>query len=427
MTTTKKNLPLYGSLIIIGTMLMTGCSQASLETPFQTDVAGAVEKRSQPLDLQSASGIERDSLALVSLYNETGGEDWWKQSGWLYAPLDEWKGVKVEEVNGERRVVELRLGANNLRGRIPTVLGVLTELRVLDLKYNYHLIGEIPEELYDLRELKRLNLRFTSITGTLSPKIGQWSRMDSLSLRTSPWAHNAVDYTPNKSVMTGELPKEIGQLKELVFLDLGRQHFSGTLPEEIGNCTALQEIDLEGCRFTGSLPSSLTNLSELHSFLAEGNGFSGSLPQGMGKMTNLKHLDLDFNQIEGELPAELVQLPHLRILDLSGNRLTGTLPSELGQSKSLFTIQLDNNKLEGDFRPAILPLIQSGEMFYIDLSNNNFTGEVPTQACWPEKHTRLYLKGNRITGAVPDWYLLRPAELAHLIPQQPGYGFSNIQ
>lgn len=38
------------------------------------------------------------------------------------------------------------LGANNLKGTIPTILGQLSELRALDLKWNEGLHGSIPEE-----------------------------------------------------------------------------------------------------------------------------------------------------------------------------------------------------------------------------------------------------------------------------------------
>lgn len=406
-------------------MFVASCNQKS-DAPEQAKVTQPSTATRAALEMEPS--LTRDSLTLVSFYEQTNGEEWWKQRGWLSdTPLTEWRGVKVAEVNGEPRVVELRLGGNNIKGEIPTILGLLTELQALDLKYNYDVSGNIPHALYDLRALRVLNLRFTSVTGSLSEKIGQWTEMDSLSLRTSPWPHRAIEKTPNQAVMTGELPKEIGQLTKLTFLDLGRQKFSGTLPEELGNCVSLQELDIENNNFSGPLPSSITKLTQLHSLFAQNNKISGELPEGMGKMTALEYLDLDDNQIEGALPVDLVQLPRLRQLDLANNRLTGELPVELGQAKRLFTIQLQGNQLEGDFRPVIVPLLQSGEMFYIDLSNNNFTGEVPSQPKWPAKHTRLYLKGNRITGEVPSWYLSRPAEVAHLLPQQSGYGFSNVK
>ena len=75
---------------------------------------------------------ERNSLALVALYESTDGDNWYNNDGWLKAPVAEWYGVTV---SGDR-VVGLDLGSNLLTGEIPPELGQLSSLEVLDLHSN---------------------------------------------------------------------------------------------------------------------------------------------------------------------------------------------------------------------------------------------------------------------------------------------------
>lgn len=58
---------------------------------------------------------QTDREVLTTLYNATGGPNWKNSAGWdtNADDLSDWYGV---EVNGENRVVGLRLYSNNLQG-----------------------------------------------------------------------------------------------------------------------------------------------------------------------------------------------------------------------------------------------------------------------------------------------------------------------
>ena len=66
-------------------------------------------------------GPPSDRDILVALYDETDGRNWRENANWLTdAPLADWHGV---EVDGQGRVIQLKLFRNLLAGSIPRELG----------------------------------------------------------------------------------------------------------------------------------------------------------------------------------------------------------------------------------------------------------------------------------------------------------------
>lgn len=73
-----------------------------------------------------------DSLALVSLYEETGGTNWANDDNWLTAPVNQWNGITVID----NRIQAIRLPGNNLTGAVPNAVSTLIALEVIDLNGN---------------------------------------------------------------------------------------------------------------------------------------------------------------------------------------------------------------------------------------------------------------------------------------------------
>jgi gliding motility-associated-like protein len=85
---------------------------------------------SKPTEAQVST---RDSVALVSLYNSTGGAQWNTSTNWLTANnVGTWYGVKV----AGGRVTKLLLAGNNLTGAATDSLSHLDSLKRVDLSGN---------------------------------------------------------------------------------------------------------------------------------------------------------------------------------------------------------------------------------------------------------------------------------------------------
>jgi Leucine-rich repeat (LRR) protein len=104
-----------------------------------------------------------ECLALIALYDETDGENWADNTGWIKTntPCD-WYGVTCV---GEH-VTRLFLFNNNLNGEIPPELADLTGLERL-LLFGNALSGVIPPELGDLGQLEYLWLQNNGLCGDI--------------------------------------------------------------------------------------------------------------------------------------------------------------------------------------------------------------------------------------------------------------------
>lgn len=106
-----------------------------------------------------AQVAEQDSLTLVALYYATDGSNWTQNDNWLNGSVPTWFGITVRR----NRVEEVRLAANNLSGKIPSLMH-LYNLRSLDLSHN-ELTGSIPSSIGYLTRLSYLNLSRNQFTG----------------------------------------------------------------------------------------------------------------------------------------------------------------------------------------------------------------------------------------------------------------------
>jgi hypothetical protein len=78
--------------------------------------------------------------------------------------------------DGQERLVVLSLGHRNLRGTLPSELGLLTTLKRLYLPDN-HIVGSIPTDLALLTKLESIHISSNLITGEIPSELGQLSAL----------------------------------------------------------------------------------------------------------------------------------------------------------------------------------------------------------------------------------------------------------
>ena len=104
---------------------------------------------------------------------------------------------------------------------------------------------------------------------------------------------------------------------------------SGGIPPELGELRNLTSLNLGVNRITGSIPAELGNLTRLESMIFGQNRLSGEIPTELGNLANLKEMNFGTNSLTGQVPKELARLTKLEIIHIDTNRLTGCVPDEL--------------------------------------------------------------------------------------------------
>lgn len=128
----------------------------------------------------------------------------------------------------------------------------------------------------------------------------------------------------------------------VIRVDLGNAALSGMLVSQLGQLKNLQYLELYSNNISGQIPSDLGNLTSLVSLDLYLNALSGSIPDTLGKLSKLRFLRLNNNTLSGSIPMSLTNVTTLQVLDLSNNHLSGPVPDN--GSFSLFTpISFANN------------------------------------------------------------------------------------
>ncbi|XP_044491400.1 protein NSP-INTERACTING KINASE 3 isoform X2 [Mangifera indica] len=109
-------------------------------------------------------------------------------------------------------------------------------------------------------------------------------------------------------------------------LGLPSQSLSGTLSPSIGNLTNLQSVLLQNNAISGPIPAALGKLGKLQTLDLSNNTFSGEIPDSLGNLVNLNYLRLNNNSLTGSCPESLSKIEGLTLMDLSYNNLSGSLP-----------------------------------------------------------------------------------------------------
>jgi len=243
-----------------------------------------------------------------------------------------------------------------------------------------------------------LKLAGAHLSGVIPEEVCQFKQLQYLDLGT---------YTRGNHLI-GEIPACLGGLTELRVLTLESNELEGSIPSELGHLTNLIHLNLIDNPFSGTIPETICNLVNLEA-LRLGvyrqskdwlrSQLEGEIPSCIGEnLVHLKTLSLVRSRLTGEIPTTLCNLTELENLGLYHNFLTGEIPSCLGDLSHLTNLSLSLNKLSGEIPIQLGNLVN---LKGLGLSNNKLSGPIPTDICNLSQLEGLYLEYNQLDGTIP--------------------------
>ncbi|KAG5120850.1 hypothetical protein JHK84_039190 [Glycine max] len=328
----------------------------------------------------SALLLFKNSFTLnTSLYNSLYYYSPWLHDSSFYSKTEswkngtdccEWEGVTCDTISGH--VIGLDLSFSNLQGQLHpnSTIFSLRHLQQLDLSLNDFSGSSLSSAIGDLVNLMHLNLLYSQISG--------------------------------------DIPSTISHLSKLLSLQLGGDQRMRVDPytwtKLIQNATNLRELYLEGVDMSsigGSSLSLLTNLSSsLISLILGDTKLQGNLSSDILSLPNLQTLSLSDNEdLGGELPKSNWSTP-LSDLCLSHTAFSGNIPDSIGHLKSLKGLYMGSCNFDGLIPSSLFNLTQLSS---IDLSINKLVGPIPYWCYSLPSLFELYLSNNYLTGSIGEF------------------------
>jgi len=343
-----------------------------------------------------------DESQLIAVPFDSNGKGWVRDSGWRSAfaspieyPVDATINEELSSLNNLWQICLPGKVQSSLQG---VTCDPLTNVLVdLDLEGN-QLVGNLPEVIYDLSNLKQLNLSKNKLAGRFltSPFFENWSQ-------------NMMQLNLSDNQFTGSI-NDVTNMISMTHLYLSQNLFSGLIPPELSQLTNLELLSLFDNRFTGYIPLELSQLTRLETLLLDENELSGSIPDLLfSKYTEMTDLRFNSNNLDSKIPSSIGKMTKLNILNLQKNDFTGTIPSDLGNLVKLKELYLDENDLSGAM-PTELGNLKSN-MILLDLSSNGLVGRIPTELGRLTKLSTLFLHRNLLNAPTGSGI---PTELGEL-------------
>ncbi|KAM3743831.1 hypothetical protein ACB098_06G004700 [Castanea mollissima] len=228
-------------------------------------------------------------------------------------------------------------------------------------------------------------------------------------LTTGVAQYEAQLQTYERSVFGGKINPSLLDLKHLIYLDLSGNDFNGTqIPKFLGSMGSLRYLNLSNAGFGGLIPHQLGNLSNLQ-YLDLGFNFYDlhvKNLQWLFGLPLLQHLDLSSANLSqaSDWLQEINKLPSLSELRLSDCALSGFIPPPIPSSinfSSLTTLDLSDNYFENT--SILFWVFGLHNLVSLDLSENWFLGPIPVHLQNLTSLRHLDLQGNGFNSSIPNW------------------------
>ena len=302
-----------------------------------------------------------DVAALESLYEATGGPDWTRSNGWHDGnAVEEWYGVSADSLG---RVTELDLSRNGLDGVLPHTVGDLLRMTALRIGAN-ELAGRLPLSLVRI-SLREFRYADTDLCVPTVKAFEVW--LDSIpshegtGVKCRPSDRDVLkslyeetggpNWTNSENWLSDEplgdwYGVSVDGEGRVTSLELPNNDLTGTIPPELGNLARLTWLNFTSNDLTGAIPPEIGGLDALRILFLGDNGLTGSIPAELGNLGSLLSLYLWGNNLTGAIPPELGSLEHLRLLLLSDNgEMAGALSHGLTALTRLDALRARNTGL----------------------------------------------------------------------------------
>ncbi|XWS30684.1 hypothetical protein CRYUN_Cryun23aG0007800 [Craigia yunnanensis] len=383
---------------------------------------------------------------------------------------DRLSGTIPRSIGTLMRLKHIYLNYNDLDGEIPLEIGNLIKLEIIDASH-MRIGGHIPHSIFNISSVKMINfqnnslsveifltlsltllsLNLNSFSGFISNTLGNltflevlrlWSNQLTTKNPTQEWTFlsslkncknqrvlelssnplNGIlpssisnlsasleEFGANDCKIKGIIPVEIGNLSNIMSLDLSQNELSGSIPATIGRLRNVQGLipmclgDLISLRYLyldfnklhSTIPFSFWSLKDILGVDSSSNYLNGSLSLGIGNLKALTYLNLSSNLLSSDIPIAIGGLKGLQILSLSSNILQGPIPESLGDLTSLETLDLSNNNLSG-----IIPksLERLSYLRYFNVAFNKLEGKIPTEGSFQNFTAKSFMNNYALCG-----------------------------
>ncbi|CAL9116801.1 unnamed protein product [Musa acuminata var. zebrina] len=340
--------------------------------------------------------------------------------------------------NFSKNLEILNLNSNYLTGQLPSAPQF-----ILDLSNN-SFVGPIPLSFKEAKTLTLLSLSHNHINGDFPPFFCNLNLLGVLDLSNNhligevPDCHNSFPISLrslhlNNNNLYGRIPSFLKYCDQLIILDLGENKLFGKIPKWIGrNLSSLKVLRLRSNLLYGVIPENIVNLTSLQVLDLSSNNLFGSLPSSLGNFTAMVEVQNDTRSLiedyyfyiesrlftsngliveeyyyysesillttKGEIADYTTILSLVTFIDLSNNQLSGEIPKDLTKLLGLRFLNLSNNHLTGRIPEKMgdMKLLES-----LDLSVNSLTGEIPSSFSAMHFLERLNLSYNNLSGKIP--------------------------